>query len=175
MPHKPAGKEAWQVYRYFAQELKNARTRNSWTQERLAALAGLTQPSVSKYETGKILPGEREFSLLCACFDDPRWKRRLSDSYRADLLNGGSVRDRVMSDCPYCGRWLATWHMDGTFDVARNASVTTKVVGDRSGRLKSVPLATCYRLRCRLRRFRAARRGVLHLGVVKPSDDPPVA
>jgi len=70
-----------------------------------------------------------------------------------------------MAECPTCGRWLATIYKDGTFDVARNTSVTTKVHADASGRIKPVPLATCYRWRCRLRRYRAARKGVLRLGV----------
>ena len=64
-----------------------------------------------------------------------------------------------MAECPTCGRWLVTIYKDGTFSLAGNAAVSPAAA--REGK----PLATCYRWRCRLRRYRARQGGLFRLGV----------
>lgn len=66
--------------------------------------------------------------------------------------------------CPYCGRWLITYHADGSFDLAPKAGVTLEMRAPTS--IAGVPLAGgfvrgepvpksafCERIACRFRRW----------------------
>jgi hypothetical protein len=69
--------------------------------------------------------------------------------------------------CPTCKRWLASYHTDGSFDLAGHAGVTVAGVavatpGDVTvrGEMPLTPVlgtAICNRWRCRVRRWLSGR------------------
>jgi hypothetical protein len=67
----------------------------------------------------------------------------------------------TVENCEYCGRWLATIHEDGTFDLAPKASLTVRAKlepGQMAAAGEPVPeTAICFRWRCRLRRKTGAK------------------
>jgi len=78
-----------------------------------------------------------------------------------------------MAECPTCGRWLVTFYRDGSFDIAPKVGVSFVVSPSGAREEETIEMhakpetavATCYRWRCRLRRYRARQGGLFRLGV----------